>query len=462
MSTRRPGPPQRRLLTQILVALAGLAIAGTGPAHAQQPPYSCGDIPNPKSVPTIQPNFRTNAGLENGEFDCMAWQDFIYFMWPAATGQRGVANRNAHLDDSGPTVWETYRTADTVFLPNAQNPGPWDRSPLPPTLHAALAERVGSDAVRRLTMTSKVSRAVLANIVRSGSAIPQTILDEIAQAGGGTLYDLSGNPVYYEVAMNEVQYNYIVQNQLYDATKQSAFAQSSVIALPGNTVGAGSSVEIKAAWKILTAAEKRSGRFHTTEAVLDGSVTPVTVGLVGFHAFISRGDQGGWATFAQVDNAPVHAPVTSGAFNFFNPRCTGPADITTPCPYNVEDADPGQVVQITPDDATADHLNSYMHALLKQYDPASPWQYYNLVNVQWPEVPVPLASLKAPVTQPLPDGTPNDPKLVNAVLETFLQQANVGCIECHQYATVAASRGSAATYYAGYSFMFGRASAPAQ
>ena len=46
------------------------------------------------------------------------------------------------------------------------------------------------------------------------------------------------------------------------------------------------------------------------------------------------------------------------------------------------------------------------------------------------------------MTQPLPDGTPNDPRLVNAVLETFLQQANVGCIECHQYAATAASGGS--------------------
>jgi mono/diheme cytochrome c family protein len=101
-----------------------------------------------------------------------------------------------------------------------------------------------------------------------------------------------------------------------------------------------------------------------------------------------------------------------------------------------------------------------MHTLLKQYDAKSPWQYYNLVNVQWPTLPVPLSSLKAPVTQPLPDGTPNDPTLVNAVLETFLQQANVGCIGCHQYAATAASGGSKPTDYAGYSFMFGRASAP--
>jgi hypothetical protein len=284
-----------------LAALAGLAIVGTGPAHAQQPPaYSCGDIPNPNSVPKIQATFRTNAGLNNGDFDCMAWQDFIYFMWPAAPGQRGVPKPNpARLGDTGPTVWETYRTVDTVFLPNAQNPGPWNQAQLMATLRASLAQQVASGVVRHLTMTSKVSRAVLANILRSGAATPPNVLDEIAQAGGGTLYDLNGNPVYYEVAMNQAQYDYIVANNLYDANKQSSFAQSNVIALPGNTVGAGSSVEVKAAWKILSPAEKKSGRFHTTQALIQGSLTPVTVGLVGFHAFISRGDQGAWATFAQ-------------------------------------------------------------------------------------------------------------------------------------------------------------------
>ncbi len=105
-----------------------------------------------------------------------------------------------------------------------------------------------------------------------------------------------------------------------------------------------------------------------------------------------------------------------------------------------------------------------MHDLLNhcdQYrcDSNSPWRFYNLVNVQWPTVPVPLSSLKAPQPLPLPDGAPNDTALVNAVIETFLQQANVGCIECHQFAGTAASGGNTTRYDAGYSFMFKGASA---
>src|SRR3984885_950508 len=156
---------KRGLRPQLFAVLAGLAVVGAGSAHAQQPPvYSCGDIPNPNSVPKIQPTFRTNAGLNNGEFDCMAWQDFVYFMWPAQPGQRGAPKPSpARLGDAGPTVWETYRTVDTVFLPNAQNPGPWNQPQLMATLRASLAQQVSSGVVRHLTMTSKVSRAVLAN-----------------------------------------------------------------------------------------------------------------------------------------------------------------------------------------------------------------------------------------------------------------------------------------------------------
>lgn len=117
---------KRGLRPQLLAVLGGLAVVGAGSAHAQQPPpYSCGDIPNPNSVPKIQATFRTNAGLNNGEFDCMAWQDFIYFMWPAQPGQRGAPKPSpARLGDAGPTVWETYRTADTGVSAQCPESGP--------------------------------------------------------------------------------------------------------------------------------------------------------------------------------------------------------------------------------------------------------------------------------------------------------------------------------------------------
>ena len=149
----------------------------------------------------------------------------------------------------------------------------------------------------------------------------------------------------------------------------------------------------------------------------------------------------------------------------------------------MKDANPGQVLQITPDAAAATKLNTYMHYILKQYDAKSPWQYYNLIDVQWARVPVVISDLKvapvisdlkAPVTVPLPDGTPNVPAagkdMLNPVLETFLQlpypppanpqHPGLSCLACHQYAATTKVGNDQASFAASYSFMFGRASAP--
>lgn len=431
--------------------VVSLAVLGASAAQAQSRTFSCGDIPNPKDVPKIEPIFRGRAGLNDANFDCMAWQDFIYFNWPALPASRGLPNPMAKFGAKGPTVWETYRTIGTVFLPNGRNPGPWSSPILLTTLDSSLAKRVGDGEVRNLTMTSKISSQTLSHLLSAKSGMPDAVLEDIAQAGGGTLYDLNGLPVYYEVAMNKMQYDYILSNGLYNANTQATFAQGTVISLPAKEDGSESSVEVKAAWKILSGSDNKA-HFHTVQALIAGDKTPVTVGLVGFHVFIADGAQGAWATFAQVENAPVSTPAASGSFNFFNPACKQDGN---PCPVNVKDANPGQVVQITPDDPTAERLNAYMHDLLKTYDAATPWQYYNLVNVQWATQPVALSTLKAPQNTPLPDGGPNTPTMVNAVLETFKQKDGMGCFTCHQYAGTAQK-----SFAASYSFMFEHATAP--
>ena len=129
----------------------------------------------------------------------MMWQNFLYLNWPATRRQRGLPNKNAKFGAPAPTVWETYKTADESFPPGGRNPGPWDGLRLLTTLETGLAQRVASGAVRHLTMRSKISRAVLNNVADHAGVIPTDILRSITQAGGGTLYDLNGKPVYYEV-----------------------------------------------------------------------------------------------------------------------------------------------------------------------------------------------------------------------------------------------------------------------
>jgi len=429
----------------------------SAPAGAQPLPSfaGCGGI-NP-TKPVIKPIFQTSNGeFTNLGFECQMWQNFIYVNWPAMAGQRGVPNPNAKFGAPGPTVWETYKTVDQVFLPGAKNPGPWDTVVPTATLGASVAARVASGQVRYLTMENKVSRPVLANVARHAGINPE-ILNNITQAAGGTLYDLNGRPVYYEISMNRDQYEYIVQNSLYDANKQIAYAQTTDIVLPSGKTQYGEygALEVKAAWKILSANEVKSGRFHTTQAIIPGpaAIVPVTVGLVGFHMFLPNIGQGVWATFAQIDNAPVSGQPITGPYNFFNPRCTN-------CPVNVENANPGQVMQMQPDDPSAAQLNPYMQALIKQYDPKTPWQYYKIVNIQWSRTTTDISKIPPPSNVPLPYGDPPNNTVVNAVLETFVQQTNTSCLVCHQAATVAASGSNAPNYATGYSFVFGQAKVP--
>ena len=237
--------------------------------------------------------------------------------------------------------------------------------------------------------------------------------------------------------------------------------------LPGGKTKYGDigALELKAAWKVLTPAEAKSGRFHTAQAILVGSpppLRPVTVGLVGLHFFqmLGASNQGIWATFAQEDNAPLQSAIGKRPYTFYNPNCQ-PA----PCPINQESATPvpTQVVQIFPDDSEADPVNKNMKAMLQAYK-AGPWQYYKLVNVQWPQDPVALGT--APQNQPLPLGNPNTTTLMNAVLETFQQTSGTSCLACHQSASVSTSQTNPVKpppqNASSYSFMFGYGQAPKQ
>jgi hypothetical protein len=135
-------------------------------------------------------------------------------------------------------------------------------------------------------------------------------LGEIVQVGEGILVDQMGQPVYYEMLLNQDEYSYIVRNGLYAANTQLPFAQQHGIKLPTGITADGptGAIEIKAAWKVMSAAElaEQPPRFHTRPAVIhDG--TEVTVGLVGLHIYQRLGGfhQGVWATFSHVDNSPL-------------------------------------------------------------------------------------------------------------------------------------------------------------
>ena len=314
------------------------------------------------------------------------WQTFIYLNWPVTAGQRGTPNANAAFGSPGQTVWESFKQISDTFPPNGQDPGPWNAAPTAPAnFTAARRRQIARGDLRVLTQTSKVSQALQD---QSPAALSNT-----GQVGGGILVSQAGQAVYYEMVLNQLEYDYIVGNGLYEAVAQYACAKTQGISLP---IGA---IEAKAAWKVLTPAEINATpvRFHTAQALLGDSTTPVTVGLVGLHIVqrVTNMDQLVWATFSQIDNAPIGSSATRGSFSFFNPACTT-------CQVNQETTPPtpSQVVQTTSVPTPAAAVNTYVQKLIAQQNPNSPWQFYQLVNVQWPTLPLPFPYLPCLAARP--------------------------------------------------------------
>ena len=378
----------------------------------------------------LAPVILTDVGISGGDhaFSCLAWQSFIYLNWPAKAP--GEPDRAARFGRPGTTVWETYKRHDEVFLAGGARPAPWgvpDRS---------------QGAPRHLAI--------------------------IHQTDGETLVDRAGKPVYYEMLMNRDEYTYIVANRLYDATAQLAVARREGIVLPAGpseAYGPTGTIELKAAWKVLTPAELAQSprRFHTAEARFEDGST-ATVGLVGLHINqrVTGFTQGIWASFLQIDSAPVAgAEETGRAYSFYDPACAH-------CAVNARTEPPQstQVEQVFPVAPSARAINDFVHALIRAADPASPWQFYVLLGVQWPQyafgLPAPVPDPERQMRSvPLSIGTPSTQTLMSPVLETFRQTPNVSCLGCHADAAIA-PHADIAPLAADYSFLLGHAQSAAR
>jgi hypothetical protein len=66
-----------------------------------------------------------NVPIAQKEFDILAWQAFIALNWPAdKDGQPDKSKTIAGSD--GLRVWNFWRSADSIFLPDGAKPVPWE------------------------------------------------------------------------------------------------------------------------------------------------------------------------------------------------------------------------------------------------------------------------------------------------------------------------------------------------
>ncbi len=469
-------------------------------AAAMAPSWPCA-----LSVPTISSTIPNDSPLtDQPTFNCFAWQEFIAVNWAAARGKRGVADPNATPAQFGapnataPTVWETYKANTEVMLPGAATPLKWDAPPPPPACTtgngAALAERPGT------------------HVLSMSSAFGDFSLDQTAQASGQWLADQNGNLVWYEIKLNQDEFNTLVDNHFYNAVVQQTTASTGKNPTPGgeyqvklpsgclqgncpnNGPPITGAIELKAAWRVLTNPSQYS-RYLTSQAVLvnNGVCTNATMGLVGLHIIHKTVTQPQfvWATFEQVDNVPPASPST-----FSNASCQCQTAIPTACfktppsspvyqnclttetqgqactpntspPYNtVSGSCTPYPIQVSPARPISNNssdpvvaTNTAAQQLITGANPNSVFQYYQLVDVLWSGSPQDTYTnppgKPGPTSLSMSGATPDPSALpvANSTMETYVQ--NLTCMSCHVYAQI-----TDGTYASDFSFLIGDAQQP--
>lgn len=342
-----------------------------------------------------------------------------------------------HEDDGGMAMWQGWQDMGSLMLPDGKTPPPFGQSVPAPEICTG-----GADGAPVLTMISKTPTTPTASI--SGEPL-----------NTGPLIDQNGNYARYQILVNEVMYDYIVDNKLYSKAGQAAFDKD-IVFPEGNvtkdTTGTMGAIVLKVSWKVL-AGDDDPADFHSVKGYVYSPATAdtpescvtETLGLVGMHIVhkTKQEPQWLWGTFEHKDNAP-DSPTSTGSFHFYDPSCTDcEVNAEAPQPWNpAVEPFPGnfrsQIVRTTtyPSEAvdSAARWNPEFQQALKGTALAN----YRLVTTQWP-------TDGSSTTDPM--GAPFPLFAANTTMETYVQatrsgdgwvntpQATSSCMSCHNNAT---------------------------
>lgn len=429
-------------LSHYAAACALLVIKGVNGLHAEEPANNSftlsPNLPFDVNVKKVRKlDEEGNIPAAQLEFDTLAWQAFIALNSQATSDGRPDKNKTI-ADANGPRVWDFWRTSDSIFLPDGAEPPPWEDKLIQERSYRIKA------AWRMHTTSSNF------------------------EAFSGPLVDQHGNWARYEIRVDREEFDYIRQNGLYSQDGQAAFSKNNSVDLPVNSGDKHGAIELKLAWKELTDDDDAS-RFYVTEIDAQTSEAgpgvhhrKMKVGLVGMHISMrtESSPEWIWSTFEQIDNVRVNKNAEGKTVhpNFYNPDVPQPINVlpaanaivtngqlqvvtevgTTPDTW-VESLTktPVQVQRVTvptqaglnPLDATlgkvAQKLNAEVQAALKNAN--SVFQYYELIDTQWPVHPNAPAFAGGAGSAPesIRFKTPGEMVpvfLVNTTMETYFQK----------------------------------------
>src|SRR5580692_8133759 len=443
------------------VALAG-SLAFSAPLTT--PPYLA-NFPNFAPLPTPQlpgdVDIDLKTKLENGglfpqvqrEFDLNAWQMFLAVNWPT-NNQGRPALRITDTRFVAPR-WTLWYNSSSIFQINGATPQACGQPPAAGLLAASRdLSKPGSKGLPAFSLLANEAAnprttRFLGVISAVGELNAANVGGDIQQAFSGPLIDQYGNFVFYEILIDPNEKGYLCDHKLYNINGQVDFAKSGgKVDMPTGHPGqdGSGSFELKLAWRVMKPCDPTKpkdpcdamSRFFVEDAYImdqgpDGQPVQrkVKVGLVGMHIAhkSETSPQWIWATFEQVDNLDVDQvahPKLQASFN--NAGCQICTTDVEP-QQNAQKAYPRIPVQVSrtipiPADKVA--LNAQAAAALARL--GSVWQYYQLIDTQWPTRP------QTPPADPnggLPDaianksgGNPTPVYLTNVTMETYFQAGN--------------------------------------
>ena len=304
------------------------------------------------------------------DFADVAWKTFVTLNWPANDDGSPLENFVLGQAPLVPRVWEFYRRPEEVFLPNGENPLLNTLNPFAKSLKLDLLKGKGSGVPKksdlqensRLAENSELnleenllkSRAWIKKILdynykcqgKNDSICDNNKRNNLIGEGNNLflnnipIVDQQGNYIIVETHLNGNEFNQIVNNEWYNASKLAEYDDEKKRFQFNSTTASDAPIEIKAAWRVFdeNSSPGEKARYYTTKRVLaipaekyicttdNCSTDPpvletdppvleeVEVGLIGFHIAYKIPQQEVstpgwiWATFEQVDNLQVDNP----------------------------------------------------------------------------------------------------------------------------------------------------------
>jgi hypothetical protein len=192
--------------------------------------------------------------------DRYAWDLFRAVNWPADTTFL-AADTTKHLGDPGLVVWQTWKTAPKIYLPDGSKPGAWDEQ----NFEARTLEDFSPFSIKE------------------------------------KLPDITQDPTYglEEVAMNKPAFEYVVAKELYNLNGQlELYNSDEAMAFPREAL------EVKVKWRRIADRNYDKARYHWQYITVkdSGHTRKELYGLVAIHITSRVLKKWLWATFEHVDS----------------------------------------------------------------------------------------------------------------------------------------------------------------